>query len=86
MKVFLVDDSTIVLENSEGIVMCDVDGLKLVNDALGHQSGDEFLLTVSIILRSSILQYLAKAGVEKGQRRNINYINIIRDYEAGSQA
>jgi len=34
-----------------GVIMCDVDGLKLVNDAMGHHSGDELLLMVSKILR-----------------------------------
>jgi diguanylate cyclase (GGDEF)-like protein/PAS domain S-box-containing protein len=36
-----------------GIAMCDVDGLKIINDTLGHQAGDEFLLTVSKILREA---------------------------------
>ncbi|MGE5396785.1 MAG: diguanylate cyclase domain-containing protein [Chitinophagales bacterium] len=39
------------------IIMCDVDGLKIVNDALGHESGDALLLEVANILR---------AGVRKG--------------------
>lgn len=30
-----------------GIVVCDVDGLKLVNDTLGHKKGDELLLAAA---------------------------------------
>jgi len=33
-----------------GIVVCDVDGLKLVNDNLGHATGDALLATVAKIL------------------------------------
>ncbi len=33
-----------------GIVVCDVDGLKLVNDHLGHQAGDSLLAAVADIL------------------------------------
>ncbi|MBT0993635.1 sensor domain-containing diguanylate cyclase [Cellulomonas sp. DKR-3] len=33
------------------IVMCDVDGLKRVNDRLGHESGDDLLRTVADVLR-----------------------------------
>ncbi len=36
-----------------GIVVCDVDGLKLVNDHLGHQAGDELLAAVADILNRS---------------------------------
>ncbi len=35
------------------LIMGDVNGLKLVNDALGHQEGDRLLVTVAEILKSS---------------------------------
>ncbi|MBV7274078.1 transporter substrate-binding domain-containing protein [Clostridiaceae bacterium UIB06] len=35
-----------------GIVICDLDGLKLVNDTLGHPEGDKYLITVSDILKT----------------------------------
>ena len=37
-----------------GIIVCDVDGLKLINDTLGHFSGDELLKTAAKILSSCI--------------------------------
>ncbi|MBP2666900.1 MAG: diguanylate cyclase domain protein [Firmicutes bacterium] len=36
-----------------GIIICDVDGLKLVNDTLGHATGDQLLINVAEILRQS---------------------------------
>ncbi|MDF2571551.1 MAG: diguanylate cyclase with sensor [Sporomusa sp.] len=37
-----------------GIIVCDVDGLKLINDTLGHEKGDLLLRTSADILKSSI--------------------------------
>ena len=36
-----------------GIVSCDVDGLKFVNDTLGHDQGDKLLLAAARVLRES---------------------------------
>ncbi|HEY3424212.1 MAG TPA: diguanylate cyclase [Negativicutes bacterium] len=36
-----------------GIVVCDIDGLKIVNDNLGHGMGDELLKTASSILQQA---------------------------------
>ena len=36
-----------------GILTCDLDGLKFINDTLGHQSGDELLIHTAEILRNT---------------------------------
>ncbi len=36
-----------------GMIVCDVDGLKLINDTLGHSKGDQLLVTASEVLRKS---------------------------------
>ena len=36
-----------------GIIVCDIDGLKLINDTLGHEMGDELLVTASTVIRAS---------------------------------
>lgn len=36
-----------------GIIVCDMDGLKLVNDTLGHDAGDAVLLAAACIIRDS---------------------------------
>jgi len=39
--------------NSAGIVSCDVDGLKLVNDTLGHNQGDNLLIAAARVIKES---------------------------------
>ncbi|MCF8024763.1 MAG: diguanylate cyclase [Desulfobacteraceae bacterium] len=36
-----------------GIIICDVDGLKFINDTLGHQSGDEIVINIADILQKN---------------------------------
>lgn len=38
--------------NPLGIIMCDLDGLKLINDSFGHYKGDYMLITAAKILKS----------------------------------
>lgn len=38
---------------SVGIVVCDVDGLKMINDTLGHRAGDELLKVAANILKAA---------------------------------
>jgi len=35
------------------LIVCDVDGLKLVNDTMGHEAGDRLLTSVGSVIRSS---------------------------------
>lgn len=40
-----------------GIILCDVDGLKLINDTLGHEQGDALLNAAARIIRANIRAY-----------------------------
>jgi diguanylate cyclase (GGDEF)-like protein/PAS domain S-box-containing protein len=50
--------------DSAGIIMCDVDGLKLVNDALGHHTGDNLLIATANVLKQSFREsdVIARVG------------------------
>lgn len=37
-----------------GLIICDVDNLKMVNDSYGHNSGDKLLMEVASVLRQSL--------------------------------
>jgi len=37
-----------------GLIVCDVDGLKLVNDTLGHEAGDTLLIKAASTIRDSL--------------------------------
>lgn len=39
-----------------GLIMCDIDGLKLVNDTFGHQAGDELLISAVGIIESCLTE------------------------------
>ena len=43
-------------DGGAAVIVCDVDGLKLVNDTLGHLAGDRVLAAVAGILRKSVRQ------------------------------
>ena len=38
---------------AKAIIICDVDGLKLINDSMGHQRGDALLMAAATILRKA---------------------------------
>lgn len=47
-----------------GIIICDLDGLKLVNDTLGHERGDTLLKAAATAIKKSIRQsdFVARIG------------------------
>lgn len=42
--------------NPVGIILCDVDGLKMVNDTLGHESGDCLLIETANVIKKAMRQ------------------------------
>ena len=48
------------------VIMCDVDGLMLINDAFGREEGDTLLKEVSSILKESCRE---RGYYRKGRRR-----------------
>ncbi len=63
---FETDLRKIKTENKQnvGILICDVDGLKLINDTLGHTQGDLLLKQVATLLEQelSFPDYVARVG------------------------
>lgn len=47
-----------------GMIVCDIDGLKIINDTLGHKAGDELLVNTSKIIRHCLPEetFLARIG------------------------
>jgi diguanylate cyclase (GGDEF)-like protein len=58
-------------ENSQyvpiGIIMCDVDGLKIVNDTFGHKTGDELLLSAARVIKKAFREgdMVARVGSDE---------------------
>ncbi|MBP2641526.1 MAG: diguanylate cyclase with sensor [Firmicutes bacterium] len=50
-------------DRSIGIIFCDVDGLKLINDSLGHECGDQVLRTVARIIEETLPQDAVTARI-----------------------
>ncbi len=44
-------------KNPTGIIICDVDGLKLINDTFGHSTGDSMLVAAAGLIKSSLAEY-----------------------------
>ncbi len=59
-----IDELSLKEEMGVAIVMCDVNGLKLINDAFGHHIGDELLISVAQKLESSFkdLGFVCRIG------------------------
>ncbi len=47
-----------------GLIVCDVDGLKLINDTLGHEAGDALLMEAARMIRKSLRRsdFVARIG------------------------
>ncbi|RKD34194.1 sensor domain-containing diguanylate cyclase [Thermohalobacter berrensis] len=50
----LVDNLRFENRNSVGLIVCDIDGLKYVNDNFGHTSGDKLIISTGNILEKSV--------------------------------
>lgn len=46
-----------------GIIVCDIDGLKMINDALGHQAGDELIRAAAQAMKKGVRKSDAVARI-----------------------
>ena len=53
-RAFLEDEIERLAEEELSVVIGDVNGLKLINDAFGHRKGDELLVRIADILRRAV--------------------------------
>jgi len=76
-----------------GIMVCDLDGLKLVNDTLGHEAGDRLLVSTAAVLKHCFRQsdVVSRVGGDEfaillpGSQQDQLEILIDRIYEGVSQ-
>jgi len=50
-------------KGSTSIIICDVDGLKLINDTFGHESGDKLLIKSAALIQSALDRSLQLARI-----------------------
>lgn len=52
-----------LINGHSSIIVCDVDGLKLVNDTFGHEAGDRLLIKAATIIQSALDEHLNLARI-----------------------
>lgn len=73
-------------DQSSGLVICDIDGTKYINDSFGFQSGNELIIRVATILKKRFKSFGTvcrldgdEFGVVIKDTTNLNLEQIIRD-------
>ena len=86
--------------NQVSVIMCDVDGLKIINDSFGHDIGDALLIAAANVLRSSLREsdviariggdefavILPNCGLTVVERTFSRILNAVDDYNAVNPA
>jgi len=72
-------------EQTAGMMVCDVDGLKLINDTLGHKAGDLVLKAVATILMKSFRPDDIVARIGGDEYAVILHHNLERIFEENSR-